>query len=247
MIGQSFLRLLPFAYFFLREDNVLLADPDLFAFLVLVAWVWIQLWVICAQSILGPRFGVPKGWVREAWDYHPVLRDDDLEGVSLPIGLARTGTGLSSPSSASSPTEERRRERAWSVVSLGGPAATAETGESSAAAAAAAAAATGSAAGGTRNREREKEKEREKQKGVTMQSVDCAICRELLEVPVFNNNNKGSGGSSDLAAASGITGVFARKAYMVTPCRHIFHTNCLEGWMKYRLQCPICREELPPL
>ncbi|EAA32280.3 hypothetical protein GE21DRAFT_7300 [Neurospora crassa] len=243
MIGQSLLRLLPFAYFFLREDNVLLADPDPFAFLVLVAWVWIQLWVICAQSILGPRFGVPKGWVREAWDYHPVLRDDDLEGVSLPIGLARTGTGLSSSSSSSSPTEERVRGRAWSVVSLGGPAAAAETGEGSAAAAAAAAATD--SAGGTRNREREKEKEREKQKGVTMRSVDCAICRELLEVPVFNNN-KGSGGSSD-SAASGITGVFARKAYMVTPCRHIFHTNCLEGWMKYRLQCPICREELPPL
>ncbi|KAK3350915.1 hypothetical protein B0H65DRAFT_103478 [Neurospora tetraspora] len=240
MIGQSFLRLLPFAYFFLREDNVLLADPDPFAFLVLVGWVWIQLWVMCAQSVLGPRFGVPRGWVREAWDYHPVLRDDfDLEGggakgMGLPIGLARTGTGLSS----SSPTEERGRS--WSVVSLTGTgtASTAEAGEGSAAAA------TGSA-GGARNREREKEKEREKQKGVTMRSVDCAICRELLEVPVFNNN-KGSSGSSE-SAASGITGVFARKAYMVTPCRHIFHTNCLEGWMKYRLQCPICREELPPL
>ena len=264
MIGQSVLRLLPFAYFFLREDNVLLADPDPYAFLVLVSWVWIQLWVMCTQSVLGPRFGVPRGWVREAWDYHPVLRDDDLEGGkvgSLPIGLARTGTGLSTTTtaSASSPVEERGggsgsgrdRDREWSVVSLTGTASTTEAGESS-------------AGGGTTtgNREREKEKEREKQKGVTMRSVDCAICRELLEVPVFNNNNNNNkagsffsssseSSSSAVAAASsgmaGITGVFARKAYMVTPCRHIFHTDCLEGWMKYRLQCPICREELPPL
>lgn len=238
MIGQSVLRLLPFAYFFLREDNVLLADPDPYAFLVLTGWVWIQLWIMAAQSILGPRFGVPRGWVREAWDYHPVLRDDDLEGGkvgSLPIGLARTGTGLSTVSSTSSPAEERGGS--WSLG--GGSAAATEAGESSAATA---------SAGGSRNREREKEKEREKNKGVNMRSVDCAICRELLEVPVFNNkassSNSGPGAGGP---TSGITGVFARKAYMVTPCRHIFHTNCLEGWMKYRLQCPICREELPPL
>jgi hypothetical protein len=36
-------------------------------------------------------------------------------------------------------------------------------------------------------------------------------------------------------------------SYMVTPCRHIFHTECLEGWMDYRLQCPICRDNLVPL
>lgn len=238
MIGQSCLRLLPFAYFCLREDNVLLADPDPYAFLVFVGWVWIQLWIMFAQSILGPRFGVPRGWVREAWDYHPVLRDDDLEGGggkvgSLPIGLARTGTGLSTASV--SPTEERTRS--WS---LGGPSfgTTAEAGEGSSAT-------TGSSGGGPRNREREKE--REKNKGVTMRSVDCAICRELLEVPVFNNKASGPGSGAAAGPTSGITGVFARKAYMVTPCRHIFHTNCLEGWMKYRLQCPICREELPPL
>jgi len=28
---------------------------------------------------------------------------------------------------------------------------------------------------------------------------------------------------------------------MVTPCRHVFHSNCLEGWMRFRLQCPNCR------
>ena len=44
-----------------------------------------------------------------------------------------------------------------------------------------------------------------------------------------------------------VANVFARRLYMVTPCRHIFHTACLEGWMRFRLQCPICREELPPI
>lgn len=243
---------MPFAYFFLREDNVLLADPDPYAFLVLCAWLWIQLWVMGAQSVLGPRFGIPKGWVREAWDYHPVLRDDDIEsgggkvgGSLLPIGLARTGTGLSTAGSVSSPVEERGfLSRAG--TSSSSTAAAPEAGESSSSAG-------GGGSGTIRSREREKEREREQKQnkggGVTMRSVDCAICREILEVPVFNNK---AGPSSESAAASGmgrggITSVFARKAYMVTPCRHIFHTDCLEGWMKYRLQCPICREELPPL
>ncbi|KAL5611625.1 hypothetical protein BROUX41_000792 [Berkeleyomyces rouxiae] len=68
--------------------------------------------------------------------------------------------------------------------------------------------------------------------------MDCAICREDLEVPVL------SAGEKDVA---GVAGVFARRAYMVTPCGHVFHTPCLEGWMRFRLQCPNCREDLPPL
>lgn len=38
-----------------------------------------------------------------------------------------------------------------------------------------------------------------------------------------------------------------QKDYMVTPCYHIFHDECLELWMKYKLQCPVCRQVLPPI
>lgn len=37
------------------------------------------------------------------------------------------------------------------------------------------------------------------------------------------------------------------QSYMITPCSHIFHTECLENWMSYKLQCPVCRAPLPPL
>ncbi|KAI5956734.1 hypothetical protein KGF54_000351 [Candida jiufengensis] len=37
------------------------------------------------------------------------------------------------------------------------------------------------------------------------------------------------------------------KDYMITPCHHIFHIDCLENWMKYKLQCPVCRTSLPPI
>ncbi|KAL6950844.1 hypothetical protein ACO0QE_000126 [Hanseniaspora vineae] len=35
--------------------------------------------------------------------------------------------------------------------------------------------------------------------------------------------------------------------YMVTPCYHVFHTTCLVTWMNTKLQCPVCRQPLPPL
>lgn len=79
-----------------------------------------------------------------------------------------------------------------------------------------------------------------KKKDDTFRSVDCAICMQVLEAPVVVAGD-------DASSANSVTGMLARRQYMVTPCRHIFHSPCLEGWMRFRLQCPICRENLPPL
>jgi hypothetical protein len=190
IIGQSCLRLLPFAYFYLKEDNVLLAEPDWKAFAVLVSWVWIQIWVLVAQEILGPRWGLPKDWTEEGWDYHPILREDNVEAGGLPIGLVQI------PGSP-------RLERARTSEELGG----------------------------------------RKKSDSGVRSVDCAICMQVLEVPVISAGEETSG----VGAAGGVVGMLARRQYMVTPCRHVFHSACLEGWMRFRLQCPICRENLPPL
>lgn len=67
---------------------------------------------------------------------------------------------------------------------------------------------------------------------------DCAICMNEIDVPVVSKDEK--------QAASGRSWLEQRK-YMVTPCRHIFHTECLDGWMNMRLVCPVCREGLPPI
>eukprot|EP01137_Pigoraptor_chileana_P012653 Opistho-2@65261 len=34
--------------------------------------------------------------------------------------------------------------------------------------------------------------------------------------------------------------------FMVTPCRHAFHRQCLEKWMLIKMECPSCRQPLPP-
>ena len=214
MIGQSVARLAPIAYFYLRTDNVLFAEPDPFSFGCLALWLWAQLWILAFQDILGPRFGIPASWTSDAWDYHPILREDAVEAGGLPIGL------LGSSSAPSSPTLGRVRSLSSDQAEVGPGAEDAPARGRSA-----------------RRRDRDKDRDR---KGTILRTIDCAICRETLEVQVVR------AGYGD-PAGGGVAGVLARRSYMVTPCRHIFHSPCLEGWLRFRLQCPICREELPPL
>ena len=43
-----------------------------------------------------------------------------------------------------------------------------------------------------------------------------------------------------------IEGKMAKKKYMITPCNHIFHSICLEKWIKMKNECPYCKRILPP-
>ena len=36
------------------------------------------------------------------------------------------------------------------------------------------------------------------------------------------------------------------KTRMVTPCGHFFHPGCLQRWMDIKMECPTCRQPLPP-
>ncbi|CAK7263354.1 hypothetical protein SEPCBS119000_000428 [Sporothrix epigloea] len=215
LVGQSVLRLMPLAYFYLKEDNILYARSDWRSFGVLVGWVWLQLWVFAAQHELGPRFGIPGAWVPEAWEYHPVLREDNVEAGGLPIGLVSTVTaaaGDEGPAGAS--------KRRFSHPQAAG-------------------AGSGAAAGDMSSQQLP---------NTNIWTVDCAICCEALDVPVVRAGADSPGGPTGASSVMGsVSGVLARRQYMVTPCRHIFHTKCFEGWLRFRLQCPICREEVPPL
>ncbi|KAK5122074.1 hypothetical protein LTR85_004320 [Meristemomyces frigidus] len=196
VIGQSVLRMVPFVYFYGYKHNVLFSEQSYISLALLALWLWIQVVVLGSQELIGPRWFIRKDWAPPAYDYHPVLREDE-EGATMPIGFAEAASTDSTPAS---PLTERR-------TSLGSPIA-----------------------------RRSSIAKETKEKGKRI--FDCAICMQELEVPVIE-----SGGSRDASIAGGL---LARRTYMVTPCRHIFHSACLEGWMKYRLQCPNCRETLPP-
>jgi transmembrane E3 ubiquitin-protein ligase len=179
VLGQSFLRLIPVTYVFAVENNIFFAKSDTNTLLFLAGWIWLQILALLSQELLGARFFIPDGWAPPAYDYHPVLYDDE-ESTLL---SASTTDG----------------------AQMGGSSTTSRGAET-------------------------------KQKGKKI--YDCTICAQDVEVIVVSTQSPNDS----------ITGnLLGRRAYMVTPCRHIFHTHCLEGWMRYRLQCPNCREILPPL
>ena len=110
VIGQSCLRLAPFLYFYTVPNNVLFVKVDRNAAYVLIAWVWIQVWVLVSQEILGPRFFIRSAWAPPAYDYHPVLREEDEEaGASMPIGFTQATAGPSSPMGKPGESSERGR------------------------------------------------------------------------------------------------------------------------------------------
>ncbi|KAK2745256.1 hypothetical protein FQN57_003951 [Myotisia sp. PD_48] len=197
VVGESILRIFPFLYFYFFPHNVLYIRADGLSTFLLFAWVWIQVWILVSQDILGPRFFVSKGWVPPAYDYHPILRDasgsgsgEDLEaGGTLPISLLRAEQQEASSSS----------------------------------------------------RERNKLANQDQR----TRYFSCAICMHDIEVYVLLAS--GSGTRTGTSVTEGATNLLSRRLYMVTPCRHIFHSQCLETWMRLRLQCPICRESVPPV
>jgi hypothetical protein len=195
VIGTSVVRSIPIAYFYLKEDNILFAKTDWYGFAILAGWLWIQILVLASQEILGPRFLVKDGWAPPAYDYHPILREDE-EGATMPLNITTAEASPPTALDASSSTDD--------------PASTKSPGES---------------------------------KGKGKKVFDCSICAQDIEVPVI----PAGADESTIASMSGTSMILQRRQYMVTPCRHIFHTGCLEGWMRYRLMCPNCREVLPPL
>ena len=67
---------------------------------------------------------------------------------------------------------------------------------------------------------------------------DCVICmlslyedpEQTLQDPLLAENNQKK----------------VKKVIMKTPCNHRFHVSCLIEWTKVKLECPTCRQKLPP-
>lgn len=68
--------------------------------------------------------------------------------------------------------------------------------------------------------------------------TDCSICMNPVELVVHTSDDQNNMDPAKLVA---------RRQYMITPCRHVFHTECMSNWMIRKLQCPVCRNPLPPM
>lgn len=107
VVGQSLIRLAPFVYFYTVSDNVLSVTVDRNTAYVFTAWVWIQVWALISQEILGPWFFIRNGWAPPAYDYHPILREDDEESsANLPLRFTQATSRPSSPASKLAQSKE---------------------------------------------------------------------------------------------------------------------------------------------
>lgn len=176
--GSSILRAVPVLYWYFADNNILAIDTSPGAALVLLGWLWLQVFLLATQRLLGPRLLVRDSWCPPAYDYHPVLREDDVEANGMSIGL------LASASEAKDKDDKTRKV------------------------------------------------------------FDCAICMNEIDVPVLS---KADGMRAGVVGRGSGAPWLEQGNYMVTPCRHIFHAECLENWMDLRLVCPVCRETLPPI
>ncbi|KAI9325719.1 hypothetical protein DFJ73DRAFT_868710 [Zopfochytrium polystomum] len=82
---------------------------------------------------------------------------------------------------------------------------------------------------------------------VSLRRNECAICFTSV-IPVTAGATASSSSSSSSSKSpvdSVLSSNVSRMSYMVTPCHHLFHTECLEKWMEVKFECPVCRTELP--
>ena len=265
VFGRSVLRLFPPAYFYTYANNVLFLTSAPTAFICLSAWVWLQTLILVSMNLIGPRFFVPQGWAPPAYDYHPILHDGDEEGGGsfLPVGFSVL-ENQNEPSSTGNKDKQGNKTtgntfNTTSIAPISDFTSTSVTSPSSQLRSSPSDSVKTVVAATESSRQFKNKKKL---------IYDCAICMQRINVLVNTNplhgshhsSNSGSGsGSARSALATAMTatissttsgsaaGILTRRQYMITPCRHIFHTACLEGWMRYRLQCPICRDVLPPL
>ncbi|KAI7867554.1 hypothetical protein BDF14DRAFT_1915144 [Spinellus fusiger] len=137
VLGMSVTRLAIPLYFYGCPENILAHKPTPWIW-CLVAYVFLQVFVLFLQDALGPRFFVPERFLPQTYNYHPVLTAEDEETVQ--------GENTVTEGVHSSP------------------------------------------------------------------SKDCAICMLPVEMTPHGSTMN----------------VLGRVHYMVTPCHHMFHTDCLE-------------------
>jgi transmembrane E3 ubiquitin-protein ligase len=200
VFGESMVRVLPLLYLFNYRHNAFDIAPNTQATFWISLWLVFQLLLLGLQSEVDPRLGLPAWWFPKAYDYHPILREDDEASTISALGH--------SPIRAESGSLRGRKAEAKDLL------------------------------------------------GRHVREYECTICLQTVPVPISSGTSASSiydsvehkrarRDSNDEGAGRMGVRWGMRRSYMVTPCRHVFHTHCLERQMGTKMVCPTCREHLP--
>ncbi|XBW38607.1 hypothetical protein QEN19_004196 [Hanseniaspora menglaensis] len=76
----------------------------------------------------------------------------------------------------------------------------------------------------------------------------CPICMDDENVMHLHvKQNSGDETTESVTLNTDHVNALDDKEYMITPCNHVYHVECLTYWMNNKLVCPVCRSNLPPL
>ena len=85
----------------------------------------------------------------------------------------------------------------------------------------------------------------------TLNSIEVALSLNNSELPKINITVEISSQKFDTITQEETTCSICMNEYIkedwvsiLVKCKHIFHTKCIKEWLKYKKNCPICREEL---
>jgi transmembrane E3 ubiquitin-protein ligase len=262
--GMSVTRLVAPLYILAVPNNFLKevypdapTDPRLCQ--LLVVWVGIQVAVLMAQGRYGARFMVPARFLPPKFDY-----SRPLPPSMLPPGVLQSATmpttsemmddrhGHSSDNSGSN-----KRDESTHGPSTGG---TGASSLSSANDSTALLSRHNATATTTRNRIRRKRPAASRDALFVAESPSPTgtSAGAIVVDSMSASGSTAAGGGHHLVSAAGAAGhsldcsicydaidVHDRRRYMLAPCDHLFHRDCLLRWMDQKMECPTCRCPLP--
>lgn len=233
--GMSITRLIAPLYMYGLPNNFLKeVNPDhphnLIRCGLLVLWVAMQTAVLIGQDKYGARFMIPARFLPPKYNYYRAIPPSLLASMAQDVvensANDKPGSSLSSPprkSSSAPPTSQGLDPPNLTVedAPLSPPPSEGVAPPST----------------GTGVARRTKRGKRPRSE---MTNIKVTMQEEPTEVP------ENSCGALDCVICYNDIDLSKKKGYMLAPCDHLFHTDCLMQWMDIKMECPICRKELPP-
>ena len=190
----------------------------------LFLWVGLQTGILIAQSRYGARFFVPKRFLPTPFDYSRTIPNSVLAN-----GRKASNTDNETTSDDASNIESDLDIPAGSpsdeTISLNVTRRQAVSGAP----------------------HRGKIENRHRRRIASLQSTLSSLTGSLGQGSVANQDSVSVYLDCVICCSDITPREINTKRYMLAPCNHIFHQSCLTSWMDVKMECPVCRTELPAI
>jgi hypothetical protein len=225
--GMSATRLIAPLFIFAIKNNFLKevypeTPHDPFTYQMLVLWVAFQTFVLIGQGKYGARFMIPSRFLPPKFDY------------SRPIPVSMLPLGA-----LDLPAPETIEDREDTLQSSPERQALIVASESSRG--------LHKTAVTTRNRIRGKKSVNRSESGMMTTEEHAGAASPSGALGSTSTTTPTAAHTLDCSICYDAIDVRKRHDYMLAPCNHLFHRECLVQWMDVKMECPTCRTELPAL